>query len=552
MSSLFYFRGFFARRAGGLLLALFLSVVTLLAGVALLGTSGWFITATALTPAGMAFNLFGPSSLVRGFSFVRILARYGERLTGHNATLALLSDLRVWTFSRMIPLAGSRLRRLRGGDVVSRVTGDVEALDTVFLYAIAPIATVLLAGGLVVATTWIVLPAAALILAGTATAAALVVPALVIAASRKPGGNLVAAASDMRTAILDSIEGQADLLAFSGIAAAKARFGSTTARMGRAKAGQVRISATGTAIVQALAGLCLLGQLWVGLGALEAATISGPVLAGILLGSLAVFEATGPIMRGAGRLGAASAAARRLKDLAGSEPDIRDRAAPVPLQETGAITFDRVTFGYDPKRPVLRDFSLRIMPGERVAIVGPSGAGKSTILNLLLRLDDVQAGAVRFGGCDIRDAAQADLHARIAWLSQETPVFLGTIRDNLRIGGARADETAMRHALEEARLGDFIASLPRGLDTWIGEAGMTLSAGQARRLCLARALLRPAPVLVLDEPTSGLDSDTEEAFLSDLAGVARGRTMILVTHARLKPGMVQRVIAPFAGETGAT
>lgn len=220
---------------------------------------------------------------------------------------------------------------------------------------------------------------------------------------------------------------------------------------------------------------------------------------------------------------------------------VRDPQRPAPLAD-GAIVFDDVRFAYDPARPVLDGVSLTVSPGERVAIVGPSGIGKSTLVNLLLRLDDPQAGAIRIGGTDIRDVAQAELHRRIALMSQDTPVFLGSVRDNLLIGDPAADDAACFRALAAARLEGFVRSLPAGLDTWLGEAGRTLSVGQARRLCLARALLSPAPVIVLDEPTSSLDHDTESAFLADLATATRGRTVVMVTHARLPRGAVDRVL----------
>ena len=177
-----------------------------------------------------------------------------------------------------------------------------------------------------------------------------------------------------------------------------------------------------------------------------------------------------------------------------------------------------------------------------MALVGPSGAGKSTVLHLLLRLADVQGGAITFDGVDLRDMAQDDWHRHVALLAQDAPVFLGTIRDNLRIGDPAADDARCLRMLDHARLGDFVRSLPRGLDTWLGEAGGTLSAGQARRLCLARALLSPARLIVLDEPTTGLDRANEIAFFQDIVQATQGRTVLLVTHAQLPAGTVDRVV----------
>ncbi|HWU17803.1 MAG TPA: thiol reductant ABC exporter subunit CydC, partial [Devosia sp.] len=194
MKALLAFRGLFARQARGLLLALILSLVTLAAGVALLGTSGWFITAAALTSAGLAFNLFAPSALVRGFSFIRILARYGERLTGHDATLRLLSDIRGWLFARLFPRLPLADRNLRHGDLVSRLTADVDALDTAFLVAIGPVTAAVIIGTAVTAVLAFLLPAAAWVYGVCFALAVLAVPALLVLRSRRAGARVVARA----------------------------------------------------------------------------------------------------------------------------------------------------------------------------------------------------------------------------------------------------------------------------------------------------------------------------------------------------------------------
>ena len=227
-------------------------------------------------------------------------------------------------------------------------------------------------------------------------------------------------------------------------------------------------------------------------------------------------------------------------------------AYPDESLDKGRHKQDKVQYRLEPSakkgREILKGINLRVQAGERVAIIGRSGAGKTSILNLMLRLADPSAGELSYGGVKLRDARIAQIHQRISLLAQDAPVFLGTIRSNLLIGDAKASDERLWQALDSARLGDFVRSLANGLDTWTGETGRTLSAGQARRLCLARALLSPAQVLLLDEPTQGLDREAEQAFLEDLLVATQGRTVIMVTHAALPVDAVERVYRLEAGQ----
>jgi ATP-binding cassette subfamily C protein CydC len=225
---------------------------------------------------------------------------------------------------------------------------------------------------------------------------------------------------------------------------------------------------------------------------------------------------------------------------------VAEPAVPPPIPPGGEVRFEAVRFGYDPQHPVLDGLSFVVRGGECVAIAGPSGAGKSTIAQLLLRLVDPDAGTVRLNGSDLRDVTGADLHQRVALMTQDAPVFLDTIRANLCIGRDDADDAALWCVLEAVHLAEFVRGLPGGLDAVVGEAGRTLSAGQARRVCLARTLLSRAGVMVFDEPTSGLDVETETAFLTELPQLTSGRTAIVITHAAV-PETFGRVLELRAG-----
>ncbi|MCZ4344790.1 thiol reductant ABC exporter subunit CydC [Devosia neptuniae] len=548
MNALLAFRGLFARQAKGLLIALLLSLVALASGVALLGTSGWFITATALTSAGLAFNLFVPSAMVRGFSFVRILARYGERLSGHDATLRLLADIRGWLFGRLFPRLPLNDRHMRHGDLVSRLTADVDALDTAFLVAIGPITAAVVIGTVLTSVLAFLLPAAAVVYGLSFGMAVLLVPAGLVLTSRKAGSAIVMRAAAARAAVLDGIEGHADLTLFGALGDTQARFSETATALSEARGRLATLSGFAAFGVQALAAIALAGSLWLGLEAFAAEQIDGPVLVGLLLAILGSFEASSVIVRSVTKLTTAMAAAERLTAIADAPIKIVDPANPIGLPDNLVITLDKVRFAYDGGAPVLNDLELSVAPGEHVAIVGPSGIGKSSLLSLLLRLAEPQSGSITLGGVDLSALALRDLQTSLALLSQDSPLFNDTISANLLIARPDASEDALWGALDAAGIGDFVRALPKRLDTLVGEAGRTVSAGQGRRLCLARTLLSPAPILLLDEPTTGLDRTAEVAFFDTLRKAATGRTVILVTHAGIPEGTVDRVLTMRGGQ----
>jgi ATP-binding cassette subfamily C protein CydC len=229
--------------------------------------------------------------------------------------------------------------------------------------------------------------------------------------------------------------------------------------------------------------------------------------------------------------GHAAAAASRVLQAGEAPLPLADPAAPVKLPAGSALRFEGVHFRWQADRPAVFDgLTLEVAEGSRVALLGPSGAGKSTLAALALKLVAPQQGRVLLGGVDLAQLAAADVRRRVGWLSQDTHLFDDTIRGNLLLARPEADEAALWTALDAARIGEVVRSLPEQLDSWVGEGGARFSGGQGRRLALARALLSPAPVLILDEPCAGQDADTERAFLATLNDTAEGRTIILISH----------------------
>ncbi|AYO95722.1 thiol reductant ABC exporter subunit CydC [Xanthomonas euvesicatoria pv. eucalypti] len=536
-------RDVFRLHAWRLLLSAVLVLVTMLAGVGLLGLSGSFLTAAALAGVagmGTGFNFFSPSAGIRALTFARIVSRYGEKLIGHDATLRIARDLRVWFFRRALPLAPGRLSATRTGDLLARLMSDIGEVDGLSVRALAPLAALLgiWLGG-VAAAALIYLPAACLLLV-----LGMLIGGLVPWQVARGGAQREQLRAQQRTALrtqaFEGLEGAADLAAVDAQGAWLQRSDAAAAAVTGGDRIQRRRLITGNLLHALCGGLGLASMLWLALGAAERGLIAAELAAGLVFLTMALLE----VWAGAGlalqALQSARVAARRLQAIVDQAPSVSDPAHAIDVPRTGTLQLQQVSFAWPGSvRPVLHALDLTLAPGERIAISGDSGSGKSTVLALLLRLWDPQAGQLRYAGIDLRHLAQAQWHQRIAWLPQNAPVFAGSVRDNLLIGDAAADDAALWQVLQQVRLGAW-ASANDGLDTWVGENGATLSAGQARRLALARALLRDAPILLLDEPTDGLDVDTAHALLVDLAAALGERSLVMITHDALPPGVVQR------------
>lgn len=292
------------------------------------------------------------------------------------------------------------------------------------------------------------------------------------------------------------------------------------------------------AIMTAIAMFLIFGAItlviWEGAIEVSAGRITGGTIAAFVLYGGLLAGAFGNLSEVYGDLLRAAGASERLGELLDAEPDIRAPAHPAKLPEPalGELAFERVTFHY-PTRPetsALNDFTLRVRARERLAVVGPSGAGKTTIFQLAERFYDPQAGRVLLDGVDLRDADPADVRQRIAMVPQETVMFAASARDNLRYGNWNASEEQLWQAARDANAEEFLRTLPKGLDTFMGEGGARLSGGQRQRIAIARALLRDAPLLLLDEATSALDAESERLVQDALDRLMEHRTTIVIAH----------------------
>ncbi len=517
--------------AGRLAAGITLQVVVVLSNVGLLALSGWFIAAMALAGLGrVPIEYFAPAAAIRALAIIRTGSRYGERLVSHDATFRLLAGLRVWLYARLEPLAPARLQTSRGGDLLSRVRADVDSLDNLYLRVLAPtIAAALSAVALVAFLALFNAPMATMLAAGL-LAAGVLLPLTALRLGRGPGLRMVARRAELRANLADFVGGLGELL----LARAEGRQAATAMALGGDLVGhqrrQVWIGSAANALCGLAARLALWGALVIAIPLVGAGHLTGPALAMVALTVLASFEAVAPLPAAWAALGESRAAARRIFELVDAAPAIAEPAAMLPRPEHVAIRIRDLRLRYAMDLPYALDgLTLDIPEGAALGIVGPSGAGKTSLFNALLRFWDYE-GEVTIGGTPLRQLSGDTARALFGVVSQQTHLFNRSVRDNLLMARPGASDAELTDALRAAHLADDIARLPEGLDTLAGENGARFSGGQARRLAIARALLKDAPILLLDEPTEGLDAASERAVLDGLAVLIRGRTTLLITH----------------------
>lgn len=519
--------------------ALLLALSTLLAGVGLLAVAGWFLTATFLAAGQAMFNLFVPSALIRGLSLGRIVSRYGERIVGHIVTLDLQTDVRTSVFARLCQFSQARLARYREGELSQRLVSDVAMLDTVFLLILSPLFSAIGAGLLFSALLGQWLPQVAWAVLVCLLFAACLIPYTLARAARNSAKQLHQAETDMRALTHHAIAGFADIQVWDAKPTLDQSFEAASRRIAKARARVQGFGLAGQFCQHVMMGVALvLCAVW-GAQAVATAQVSGPIWVGAILAILGLFEVVAPMMRGAARLGGVQNAADHLLELL-DEPNEggEAQAQALVVQRAPTLTLQAMYFAYA-EQPVLQDINLTIAAGDKIVLTGPSGSGKSTLLQVLMRILPLTQGQYLIQGQAATHWQSASWFKTCTLLAQDSPLFMGTVRDNLLMAKPQADEVRLWQVLTQVQLAEKIRSLPQGLDTWLGEGGNQLSVGQARRLCLARTILTEAQIWFLDEPCAGLDVPTSQALLKDIMQAAQDRTVILVSHGQVPEHLFQ-------------
>ena len=523
-------------------LAAGLGALTVILGAGLMATAGYLISRASERPAVLSLTVAIVG--VRFFGLSRPLTRYLERLASHDLALRVLGRVRVQVYREIEPLAPAQLEGYRHGDLLARMVADVDALQNLHLRAVGPPLVALLAGAVVVGVAAAFLPAAGVVLAVGLVAGGVIVPALAGWLGRRGGRRQAAARGELSAELVEVLRAAPELVAYGGAAQAQARLRAADGALVRLARRDALVGGLADGAGLAVVGATVAGVLAVAVRASADGHLDRVLIAMLALLALASFEAVQPLAAAARELSVTLAAGGRVLDLADRQAAVVDPVAPLPAPSWPfAVALENVRARYAPgERAALDGVSLRLEPGCRVALVGPSGAGKTTVVNLLLRFLDPEAGRVTLAGRDLRDYRQEDVRRVIAVAGQESHLFSASIRDNVCLARAAASDDDVEQALRRARLWSWVAALPDGLDTAVGEEGRELSGGQRQRLVLARALLVDAPVLVLDEPTAHLDPVTARALVDDVFAAARDRSVLLITHRAEGLDLVEEII----------
>ncbi|MCB9481281.1 MAG: cysteine/glutathione ABC transporter ATP-binding protein/permease CydC [Desulfobacteraceae bacterium] len=532
-----------------MLTGLFLSVLTLIAGIALLSLSGWFLSAAAVAgltiAATQAFNYFTPAGGVRILSMLRTASRYGERLATHEATFRLLTSLRVWAWRKILPLSARNMQSLRQGELLNRLVSDIDTLDHIYLRLITPVLSALIMTGcLYLFVFWIDVSLANL-LCISLLLIWLTLPLVFYFLGKKPGINQIKAKRLLRVRLLEFVQGFAEISLFCATDSFREKIEKSESELLESQCAMANVMALSQAVLIMCHGSLVVIVLYSAASGIGEHQPPGPMLALTAFMVLACIEMLMPVSAAFQHVSACINAAERINELVNQKPDIEFNDESTAVITTGNLQLKNIEFSYNKETgKVLKNISLSLRPGEKTALLGKTGCGKSTLLSMITREWEPDSGSIFLDSENIKEYSQKALRQGISLMSQRIYLFSGTLRSNLTLAQPDSPEYESVEEQKEAEKQNDkylievlekvgLSALTKGenpLDTWIGEGGRQLSGGEQRRIGVARVLLRNAPLLLLDEPTEGLDKRTEREILSLLFEFAADKSLLMISH----------------------
>lgn len=525
----------FAKAKISLLLAILLALTTAISGMALLGLAGWFIGASALAGiaaagAAFSFNLFSPSAGIRGFALGRTISRYLERLVSHNGTFEVMQHLRTNMFGLIIPRIPGPLSAISQGHLLERLFKDVERLEAAWLEQVQPALLAIGVSAILIMFLLITEQHISLVLLiGLFTT----LGGWLFYNNRNvlnPLNTISTQQEALRSETVQALTGLPEVIAYEIRSRLLARWQERFNILAKAEQGLVQKQAINSALIQGTVQLLGVAALLAAFPLVQARVLTAPMALATVLLIFSAVEVYQPLARTAQRWWETRATVARMQQIENSPlPKLACRGNAIPEPEIKLLHVKGLSFSWDSKTILFDQVSFTATPENSVAIVGPSGAGKSTLLHCLMGLQAASGGEINFGGIAQDTAEENAWRQQFSLLLQQQQLFTGSLRDNLKLANPNALDTELWDALRLARLDDLVKQRG-GLDFMIGPEGLHLSGGQARRLSLARVLLRNTPVVLLDEPFTGLEAGTANALMRDIKHALQGKILIMVTH----------------------
>ncbi|MGL4734779.1 MAG: heme ABC transporter ATP-binding protein/permease CydC [Enterovibrio sp.] len=513
-------------------LGILLALLTLLASIGLLTLSGWFLSASAVTALSAAtyFNYMLPAAAVRGLSLMRTGGRWSERVVSHDATFKLLTSLRQLFFDKLAPLIPGKIANIRDADLLNRITADVDAMDHLYLRLISP----LVAGFVAILLCSVFIACfdlqLGMLLGSILLLFLLALPVIFFYLGKPYGKTLTQTKSQLRVALLDWLQGHAELELFAASAHYRSKIEQHEQALLAAQQKMSQISAFANGLLIACAGFSTIAMLWFGADGVGS-EIADPKLAMVVFATMASFELLLPLAGAFQFLSQTTQSAERLTEILHAVPAVSfvQAANETPAApQTCALHFDNVSFNYpNAMQPALANISFSLEKGQKLAVLGKTGSGKSTLLKLTTRAFAPSSGQIYLDDKPIDVFTERALRSAVAVVSQRVDILNCSLADNLRLAKPAASEQELLAILDKVGLSHLAK---HGLEQWLGDGGRPLSGGEQRRIGVARAILYDAPLLLLDEPTEGLDQETEQHILQLLLEHAHNKTLLLITH----------------------
>lgn len=525
---------------GWAIAGIFVSFISVMANIVLLAVSGWFITMMAI--AGLtwiAVNYFSPAAIIRACAILRTGGRYVERLITHEATFRFMAEMRLWVYTRIEAMPLAQSSKYHSGDLLTRLRGDIDTLESFYIGVVLPSCVAFMALVAVTITLSLYHPGLAVAELFLLLSAGIFIPFIAFKKGKITSRDITNQKSELKINMVDNLQAMAEMTIY-GIADQRMEM---TLKKSDALIDQQRKLGLMDGIAQGATGMLANIGLWVALVfalyLYKNQIIDKPSVPMLPLLALASFEAVLPLPLAFQSLEGSLQAARRIFALdEGYKATVENDLAPSSRID---LHMKNISFAYEKTSgTILHDFSMHLQSGQSVLLIGPSGIGKSSILHLLTGLYAPDTGQITLNGQDYTDLEY--IRRYFAVVPQRPHIFAGTIRSNLLIAKPDATIAQLDHACRVACFDRYVEIQIKGYDTYLGEGGTTLSGGEIRRLAIARAILKDAPILLLDEPTEGLDRETADQLQANLFEWLGDKAMLYITHEKTDPNLFTKVI----------